>query len=686
MDTEDGVNKTPTAPTPTATPTSPSPSDAGRKLRRASIQPVLDGNGERRPITVTGNFIRAGTAHESEGDARAPLQHFVDRLIKIYQSPYFANFMAFVIILDAFCACQDIDARAANAPPPSLWMTISDICLALYTFELAGTLYLRKWAGLREVVVIVDVFIVLAGYAELLMQAVAEQSLNVNMQVMRVLRLARIIRLMRLLKKVRAFRELFKLVTMMSTCFLTLLWSFLFCFLVMTGWAMLMVEYVHPLVTQMTQNGAFDECGDQCLRSTSSVMDANLLLFKTVVAGDSWGEIAVPVIQLHPETAIIFVGSSLTLVFGVLNLIVAVIVDTFAEARSNEFDDLAEELNDDVEYDRKELQKLFDRIDRDGTGRLSLDDLVQGARTDPSFQSRLRVMDIDEHDLHQLFLMIDADGSGYIEAHEFVGPLSRWVHDSKTAPRFIKYNMMQSLQLQEEIYDMAQEHFDSFAVQLREMSKSLHKLTNTDTCSSLSDSGDERGNEVQPLIKNPEPEAAPEEKAEKGTACELEAELKATAEKLEVSLNDTAFEVGEGLRKAFQRLEVLLSEPKPSPIRRRSRRLDSDSSASLGGGFRDRRSLFKQMYVKDEGGVADGEPPVRGVVSVPSHPGIVRTSAARRTRDLNTVLDKQPIPRSPRLDRAATMGRSTRSLESQQSSGNLRPPPPLPFAPQPPVT
>ena len=26
-------------------------------------------------------------------------------------------------------------------------------------------------------------------------------------------------------------------------------------------------------------------------------MDANLLLFKTVIAGDSWGEIAVPVIQ-----------------------------------------------------------------------------------------------------------------------------------------------------------------------------------------------------------------------------------------------------------------------------------------------------------------------------------------------------------------------------------------------------
>ena len=54
-------------------------------------------------------------------------------------------------------------------------------------------------------------------------------------------------------------------------------------------------------------------------------MNANLLLFKTVIAGDSWGQIAVPVIQEHPATAIIFMGSLLTLVFGVLNLIVAVV-------------------------------------------------------------------------------------------------------------------------------------------------------------------------------------------------------------------------------------------------------------------------------------------------------------------------------------------------------------------------
>lgn len=45
----------------------------------------------------------------------------------------------------------------------------------------------------------------------------------------------------------------------------------------------------------------------------------------------------------------------------------------------------------------------------------------------------------DESDLEQLFYMIDSDKSGTVTIEEFIGPLSRWAHDSKTAPRFIKH-------------------------------------------------------------------------------------------------------------------------------------------------------------------------------------------------------------------------------------------------------
>ena len=57
--------------------------------------------------------------------------------------------------------------------------------------------------------------------------------------------------------------------------------------------------------------------------------EANLLLFKTVVAGDSWGQIAVPVIQENPGTLIVFIGSLVTLVFGVLNVTWQLVLSRF---------------------------------------------------------------------------------------------------------------------------------------------------------------------------------------------------------------------------------------------------------------------------------------------------------------------------------------------------------------------
>ena len=49
----------------------------------------------------------------------------------------------------------------------------------------------------------------------------------------------------------------------------------------MTLWAMLMVEFVHPLMQQMFRDGtAFQDC-PECADWASSVMKATFLLFKT---------------------------------------------------------------------------------------------------------------------------------------------------------------------------------------------------------------------------------------------------------------------------------------------------------------------------------------------------------------------------------------------------------------------
>jgi len=383
--------------------------------------------------------------------------------------------MGLLTLLDALITCADIDARAAGhgTGVPPMWLTVaSNVCLALYTVEFCMWLWvLPLTRAIRDRFLLIDFFIILTGYVEIVLLAAG---LTVgSFGLLRALRIVRILRLLKLFRKIPYLKELQKLVNMTSTCMKTLGWSFIFCFVIMTIWAMLIVEFVHPLILELHESKDLFGGDEQIVRAASTVMNANLLLFKTVIAGDSWGRIAVPVIEEHPATAIVFVGSLLTLVFGVLQLIVAVVVDTFAEKRERDVLNRAEEMENDIEEDKKFLQRIFDRVDEDGSGELTLEELIEGARNDPEFQSRLRVMDIDESDLQQLFLMIDVKGTGQVSPEEFIQPLSRWVHESKTANRFVKYNVMRTMHQNDELRAFTSAKFDVLSAQLQRIASSL---------------------------------------------------------------------------------------------------------------------------------------------------------------------------------------------------------------------
>lgn len=429
-------------------------------LRRRGSVLAADTFTGGKPKNSTASLVK--NEHKYCGKVRRAINYLV-------LHHYTANFMGIVVLFDSFFTAFDIDARAVNESTPQIILTASEVCLVMYTLDFCLILLVYGISVMKDWMVILDTVIILCGYVELLFTRleVAADVAN-GMGILRVLRMARIIRLMQLLRKTRSLKELQKLVTMMATCLKALAWSFVFCFVIMTIWAMLMVEMIHPLMVEMT----FADC-EECSTACKSVMDANLLLFKTVIAGDSWGQIAVPVIQEYPLTSIIFCGSLFTLVFGVLNLIVAVVVDTFAEVRESDVMNLAEEMEHASEADKKFLQRIFDRMDVERKGLLSFDDIMAGARTDPEFQSRLRVMDIDEVDLQQLFEMIDVDGSGAIEAEEFIVPLSRWVRDSKTAPRFIKYNLMHAINQQEELVVKLDRHFHILHTRMGELEEKL---------------------------------------------------------------------------------------------------------------------------------------------------------------------------------------------------------------------
>eukprot|EP00445_Apocalathium_hangoei_P064608 CAMPEP_0204119168 /NCGR_PEP_ID=MMETSP0361-20130328/6955_1 /ASSEMBLY_ACC=CAM_ASM_000343 /TAXON_ID=268821 /ORGANISM="Scrippsiella Hangoei, Strain SHTV-5" /LENGTH=690 /DNA_ID=CAMNT_0051070275 /DNA_START=95 /DNA_END=2167 /DNA_ORIENTATION=+ len=409
------------------------PQDSG-----LSIESPRDTTPRMRPAT-SGVFFSSVEMVRSESGRGTAQQKVVQ---KVMNNHWTETVLGGVITLNFFLILSETDSRARypgrGIETRPRWLVVLEwVCLAIFCTELALRIFADGRKFHRKRWNVLDAVIVAIGVSDLILSLTGIETGSLS--IFRVLRLCRLLRLLRVLRLFTVLKELQRLIQMMGGCFKTLFWSSMLLFLIMTIWAVIAVELINPTVQQIADEGGWQDC-ERCPRSFASVFMADVTLFQTVVAGDSWGYIAVPVIEKNPATAIIFIGALMTLVFGVLNLIVAVIVDVFAQRRDRDVFALATEMEEEERDQKAVLGRIFKRIDADGGGSISYDELVRGACKEPEFQRWLRVMDIDSRDLEQLFSIVDEDGSGEIDPAEFIEAMYRMrTADSKTAIKFVKH-------------------------------------------------------------------------------------------------------------------------------------------------------------------------------------------------------------------------------------------------------
>eukprot|EP00930_Biecheleria_cincta_P025357 TRINITY_DN18066_c0_g1_i1.p1 TRINITY_DN18066_c0_g1~~TRINITY_DN18066_c0_g1_i1.p1 ORF type:complete len:590 (+),score=100.42 TRINITY_DN18066_c0_g1_i1:45-1814(+) len=412
-----------------------------------------DSPGEKKTISSSAfKAIRKGfqvPKHEDADNLIYLARFTVNRILEHLATD---AFLTAVVVFDIWMTAMAIDHRAADSEKPA-WVFPADItCLCVYFLELACHAFVKRWDVLNDTWLLPDAVFVFAGFTEIVLASFEVDYESIG--ILRVLRAVRIARTVKLLRKLSMLQEVRKIMILAATCFKTLGWLALFCYIVMTSFAMLSVEFIGPLVKEMVASGTLDACGDPCAQSMKSVTIATLYFFKTAIASDGWADLAWPMIEKAPWTALVFISSILILMFGFLNLVIAVVIDSATEQRMNDVQGRAEQLTLVLESDQDLLAKMFASIDSKSSGMISLDQLMEGANSLPEFQNRLRVMDIDPQDLEQLFYMVDADGGGTIDQEEFTGTLSRWmVNDSKTAARFAKHNIQLVLHEQKKLQD-----------------------------------------------------------------------------------------------------------------------------------------------------------------------------------------------------------------------------------------
>eukprot|EP00929_Paragymnodinium_shiwhaense_P101490 TRINITY_DN64637_c0_g1_i1.p1 TRINITY_DN64637_c0_g1~~TRINITY_DN64637_c0_g1_i1.p1 ORF type:complete len:837 (-),score=199.67 TRINITY_DN64637_c0_g1_i1:293-2803(-) len=381
------------------------------------------------------------TVQEEGDELDEELQHQpVRRVTKAaLKSAYLDSTIGIIIVMDFLVICRDTDVQASGEQQER-WVTYAmALFFLLYISEWLTRLFVYRLRVFESNGNNLDLAVICISVIEYALQWSMSTGSPSTLILLRMIRLCRLLRLLRVIKLFKSLKELRRLMQMMSTCAKTLFWSFLMCGLVMCIWSVLAVELVNPIAMKLEAEGLWPDC-DRCGRAFSTVVHANLTFFQTVLAGDSWGLLAVPIIEDSPYTASIFIGVVLTILFGVMQMITAVVVDTFADLRKNDVNSLVQEIDAEEIAEKKMLAKIFDKIDEDKSGAVSYDELEEGARRVNEFRNWLRVMDIDAQDLWQLFQIIDEDGSGEIDPTEFIDALYRMKNtDSKTATKFVKH-------------------------------------------------------------------------------------------------------------------------------------------------------------------------------------------------------------------------------------------------------
>jgi len=238
-----------------------------------------------------------------------------------------------------------------------------------------------------------------------------------SLSILRVLRLARLVRVIRILT---AVKELQMLLHSFFSTVRTLFWASFMLLVLLSLWSIIAVEMLHPVNTRVFAAGLYEDC-ERCERAFRSVMESNLTFMQTIIAGDAWGVLAVPIIEEAPWTSVIFVVSFISINLGVLNLVLTVIVNAAQEAREHDEKLRAREHAQEYERQRKRLLKILGTLDDDKNGFLSMVEMQKAVQTNAEFRTVLEAIDVRKDDVEEFFLFLASDSeTGEVTYRDFV--------------------------------------------------------------------------------------------------------------------------------------------------------------------------------------------------------------------------------------------------------------------------
>jgi len=314
-----------------------------------------------------------------------------------------------VICANAFTIGLETSYTVKNLSVPVIVEIAGGVFLAVYTIELSLRFYAYHSFALKSNWVRFDTFLVIAGLGDILLKVIMNgQSNDVLDKVMltRMLRLARLARAARLLIQ---FKVLWELVRGLMGSMYTVLWTGFLIVLLIYIFAILGMELIG---VDPDAGEDYQQVADEYFRSGLGTAMLTLVQF---VIMDSIGPIFRPLVLAKPALMFYFSMFLLIVSVALMNLVTAIIVDSAVQQSHAD-----REATKAYEGARRKallpgLKQLFLALDGDGSGDLTLEELLEAPKELKDQLEEVARME----DCQALFKMLDYDNSGSIEIDEF---------------------------------------------------------------------------------------------------------------------------------------------------------------------------------------------------------------------------------------------------------------------------
>jgi len=333
---------------------------------------------------------------------------------KVLQHHAFDNCMGLVIMVNMALIIIETDHAAHNDDPLEWVETLGWLILVIFILELVLRVFVYRIEFFKDGWNLFDFSIIATDSLFSFLGAMLG-----NVFPMSMLRIFRLAKLARVSKVFRVFPELRVMMAGLAGSLRAIFWGTMLLAFVVFVWAIIAVQFIHPLNKELADRHIRDEC-ERCPRAYESVLQATLTFCQQVVAGDSWGKHTIPVIEAHPWTALYFMAVFLTVSVSVMNLILGVVVNVALSESEGLQGELAEEQKIMKMSATNEILEICKEMDVDGDGELSEMEL-RGFQDSMEFRTAMKKLNLTQEDLTIAFQTMDTGGT--VSYHEFVRKL-----------------------------------------------------------------------------------------------------------------------------------------------------------------------------------------------------------------------------------------------------------------------